>query len=99
MTCGALSSATCSTPAQTSPQRNTLRDIPIWMKVRRMSCAEEAAVARFSPHDMRRTFISDLLDAGVDIATAQHLSGHSDLDESAPHVMCRGGRRRPILAT
>ena len=38
-----------------------------------------SGIVRFTPHDMRRTFITRLLEQGVDINTVRQLAGHRDI--------------------
>jgi site-specific recombinase XerD len=54
--------------------------------------ARKAAVGHLSPHDGRRTFASDLFDAGVDAVQVQGLMGHASL------ITTGGYDRRPELA-
>lgn len=42
--------------------------------------ARQAGVREFSPHDLRRTFVGDMLDRGVDIATVANIAGHASVD-------------------
>jgi len=53
---------------------------------------EQAGIKDFSPHDLRRTFISNMLDAGADLATISKIVGHEDLKTTSVYD------RRPEIA-
>lgn len=50
--------------------------------------AKAAGVASVSPHDLRRTFVSTLLDNGADVLTVSRMAGHS-----SPAITQRYDRR------
>jgi site-specific recombinase XerD len=45
--------------------------------------SEQANIDHVRPHDLRRTFVTQLLDAGVDINTTRQLVGHTDIQTTA----------------
>jgi len=53
-----------------------MTDQAIYLALRKR--AGQAKVKVFSPHDLRRTFASEMLDTGADIATVQKMMGHAD---------------------
>ena len=45
--------------------------------------ADQAGIKKFTPHDLRRSFVSDLLDAGADLTTVAKMAGDALLATTA----------------
>lgn len=51
-----------------------------WVQFRLRQLGEEAGVAAVSPHRLRHTFATRLINLGVPVTTIQHLLGHTNLN-------------------
>ena len=69
------------TAAAETPFMRPIVDQAVLLLLRRR--AVQAKIAAFTPHDLRRSFISDLLDAGADMVTVQKLAGHANVQTTA----------------
>ena len=54
--------------------------------------AQEAGLAKITPHDLRRSFVTLLLDAGADVLSVQRQAGHASATTTAKYD------RRPMMA-
>ena len=47
--------------------------------------ADEIGLGNLSPHDLRRTYISLLIDKGVDLVTVSKMAGHRHIGQTAEY--------------
>ena len=58
-------------------QQRTMSAQAVQLRLRHL--AQHARVPEFSPHDLRRSFVGELLEAGADISSVQQLAGHANV--------------------
>jgi site-specific recombinase XerD len=57
----------------------------------------EPGVRSLTPHDFRRTFATNLLEASIDLVTVRNLIGHSDINTTAGYDRRSEGAKRSAV--
>ena len=73
-----------------------LTDQAIWVILEKRLA--QARVKPCTPHDLQRTFAGEMLDAGVDLVTVQHLMGHAS-PVTTSRYGCRDEKTKMDAAT
>ena len=73
-----------------------MRGESLWYILRRRQ--RQAGVQGITPHSYRRAYVTDLLDAGVDVFTVQRLAGHADAVTTARYDRRRDDVQRHASA-
>ncbi len=71
----------CAARRRDKPSPRRLTGESIWSIVSKR--AAEAGIQKTSPYDLRRTYITNLLDSGNDLAIVAKLAGHADVGTTA----------------
>jgi integrase len=74
-----------------------LTDQAVYVIMRRL--AKRAGVARFSPHDLRRSAATHMIEAGGNIASIARVMGHTSTDQSARYDRSGVAAMRRVVAT
>jgi site-specific recombinase XerD len=56
--------------------------------------ASQVGIEHFSPHSLRRSFVSTLLNSGVDLATVSKMAGHANIQTTAMYDVRPGEVQR-----
>jgi integrase len=86
----------CDKHGNVTPRRHLHPDT-LWERF--VAHVEAAGVEHLTPHDLRRTFAGDLLEAGHDLVKVQRAMGHSDPSQTARYDRRGLETRRDMAAS